>query len=148
VILLENSNVWNLFPAKRRILKEKKKKKKRSKDWKAKEVEPHMKKLHVSKKREWNLQAAERDSMKGKKKRRSHFPIVQIRCVASSIPTHHLHLHYLLFLDFSLSSPLSLHHSPSTMIICHTNSLEFSFASTIYKVYHRYLLRVNHHKKY
>jgi hypothetical protein len=27
----------------------------------------------------------------------------KIRCVASSIPTHHLHLHYLLFLDFSLT---------------------------------------------
>jgi hypothetical protein len=32
------------------------------------------------------------------------------------------------------------------MIICDTNSLEFSFAFTTYKVYHRYLLRVNHHK--
>jgi hypothetical protein len=32
------------------------------------------------------------------------------------------------------------------MIISHTNSLEFSFAFTIYKVQHRYLLRVNHHK--
>jgi hypothetical protein len=45
-----------------------------------------------------------------------------------------LHLHYLLFLDFSLSYSLSLHHSPSTMIIYHTNSLEFSFAFTIYKL--------------
>jgi hypothetical protein len=47
---------------------------------------------------------------------------------------HHLHLHYLLFLNFCLSYPHSLHHSPSTMIICHTNSLEFSFAFTINKV--------------
>jgi hypothetical protein len=54
--------------------------------------------------------------------------------------------HHPLFLDFSFSYLHSLHHSPSTMIICHTNSLEFSFAFTIYKVYHRYLLRVNHHK--
>jgi hypothetical protein len=46
----------------------------------------------------------------------------------------HMHLHYLLFPDFSLSYPHSLHHSPSTMIICHTNSLEFSYAFTIYKV--------------
>jgi hypothetical protein len=30
--------------------------------------------------------------------------------VASSIPTHHLHLHCLLFLSFSLSYSLSLHH--------------------------------------
>jgi hypothetical protein len=43
-------------------------------------------------------------------------------------------LHYLLFLDFSLSYPQSLHHSPLTMIICHTNSLEVFFAFTIYKV--------------
>jgi hypothetical protein len=33
------------LPSNRRILE----KKKRSKDWKAKEVKPHMKKLHVSK---------------------------------------------------------------------------------------------------
>jgi hypothetical protein len=67
--------------------------------------------------------------------------------VASSIPTYHLHLHYIHFLDFSLSySPELPHHSPSTMIICHISSLEFSFAFTIYKVKHRYLLRVNHHK--
>jgi hypothetical protein len=52
-------------------------KKRGSKDWKAKEVKPHMKKLHVSKKGGWNLQAAERDSIKRKKERRSHFPIVQ-----------------------------------------------------------------------
>jgi hypothetical protein len=51
--------------------KKEEKKKKRSKDWKAKEVKPHMKKLHVSKgekkKRGWNLQAAGRDSIKRKK---------------------------------------------------------------------------------
>jgi hypothetical protein len=44
VIILKNSNEWNLSPAKEGSLK-----KKRSKDWKAKEVKPHMKKLHVSK---------------------------------------------------------------------------------------------------
>jgi hypothetical protein len=38
VILLENSNELNLSPAQRRILE-----KKRCKDWKAKEVKPHMK---------------------------------------------------------------------------------------------------------
>jgi hypothetical protein len=47
VILLENSNEWNLSPAKEEPLK-----KRGSKDRKAKEVKPHMKKLHVSKKRE------------------------------------------------------------------------------------------------
>jgi hypothetical protein len=49
---------------------------------------------------------------------------------------HHLHLHYILFFDFSLSYPHSLHHSPSIMIIYHTNSLEFFFPFIIYKVYH------------
>jgi hypothetical protein len=39
VILLENSNEWNLFPAKRRILKKKEEKEKWSKDWKAKKGE-------------------------------------------------------------------------------------------------------------
>jgi hypothetical protein len=41
------------LPIKRRILKKEEKeweeKKKRSEDWKAKEVKPHMKKLHISK---------------------------------------------------------------------------------------------------
>jgi hypothetical protein len=58
VILLENSNESNLSPAKDGSSKKKEKKKegkmkrkrkKESKDWKAKEVKPHMKKLHVSK---------------------------------------------------------------------------------------------------
>ena len=83
VILLENSNEWNLSPAKQGFSKKREKKrekeKNRSKDWKAKEVKPHMKKLHVSKgeKRGWNLQAAGRDSIERKKERRSHFSIVQ-----------------------------------------------------------------------
>jgi hypothetical protein len=74
VILLENSNEWNLSPAKegsskKRERKKGKEKEKRSKDLKAKEVKPHMKKLHVSKgeKRGWNLQAAGRDSIERKK---------------------------------------------------------------------------------
>jgi hypothetical protein len=41
VILLENSNEWNLFPAKRRILKKR--------EEKEREKKLHMKKLHVSK---------------------------------------------------------------------------------------------------
>jgi hypothetical protein len=70
-----------------------------------------------------------------KERRKDHiFLWCKIRCVASSLPIHHLHLHYLLFLDFSLSYPHSLHHSPSTMVICHTSSLEFSFVFTIYKL--------------
>ncbi len=81
VILLENSNEWNLSPAKEGSSK------KRSKDWKAKEVKPHMKKLHVSKKRGWNLQAAGRDSIKRKKERRSQFPIVQ-NLMCGIIHTH------------------------------------------------------------
>jgi hypothetical protein len=82
VILLENSNKWNLSPAKegssKKIKREKGREQNRgSNDWKAKEVKPHMKKLHISKKRGWDLHATGRDSIKTKKERRSHFPIVQ-----------------------------------------------------------------------
>jgi hypothetical protein len=92
VILLENSNEWNLSPAKRRILekKEKKRKRKRSKVWKAKEVKPHMKSSMYKKerrKRGWNLQAARRDSIERKQERRSHFPIVQ-NPICGLIHTH------------------------------------------------------------
>jgi hypothetical protein len=46
----------------------------------------------------------------------------------------------------SLLTPFQLYHSLSTLIDCHNNSLEFFFAFTIYKVQHRYHLRVNHSK--
>jgi hypothetical protein len=49
VILLENSNEWNLSLAKEGSSKKRKRRKKGSKDWKVKEVKPHIKKLHVSK---------------------------------------------------------------------------------------------------
>jgi hypothetical protein len=54
VILLENSNEWNLSLVKRRILK-KKKKKKKEQGLKTKRGEPSFEKLHV---------------LKGEKKRR------------------------------------------------------------------------------
>jgi hypothetical protein len=47
VILLENSNEWNLSPAKRRILKKNKKKKKKH-GLKSKRDETSFEKLHVS----------------------------------------------------------------------------------------------------
>jgi hypothetical protein len=81
VILLGSSNEWNLSSTKEWFLK-----KRGRKDWKAKEVKPHMKKLHVSKKRGWNLQAAGRYSMK-RKKERSHFSIVQ-NLMCGLIQTH------------------------------------------------------------
>jgi hypothetical protein len=63
------------LPSKRRILK---KKRERSKDWKAKEVKPHLKSsMFQRKKRGWDLQATRSDSIKRKKERRSHFSIVQ-----------------------------------------------------------------------
>jgi hypothetical protein len=63
VILLENSNEWNLSPA-TRIFKEKEK----SKDWKAKEAKPDLKSSMFQKKeRGWDLQVVGRDSMKRKK---------------------------------------------------------------------------------
>jgi hypothetical protein len=51
VILLENSNKWNLSPAKRMILK-KKKKKKKEQGLKSKRGETSFEKIHVSKRKE------------------------------------------------------------------------------------------------
>ncbi len=51
VILLENSNEWNLSPAKRRIFK-KKKKKKKEQGLKSKRGETSYEELHVTKKDE------------------------------------------------------------------------------------------------
>jgi hypothetical protein len=73
VILLKNSNEWNLFPAKRRILE----KKEREQGLKSKRGETSYEESPCLKKGGWNLQAAGRDSVKRKKERRSHFPIVQ-----------------------------------------------------------------------
>jgi hypothetical protein len=76
VILLENSNGWNLSQAKEGSPK----KNKRSKDWKENEVKPQLKSYRFwekKRKRGWKVQAAERDSIKRKKERRSQFPIVQ-----------------------------------------------------------------------
>jgi hypothetical protein len=63
VILLENPNEWNLFPAKRRILK----KKRREQALKSKIGETSYEELHVQKNREWNLHGDGRDSIKRKK---------------------------------------------------------------------------------
>jgi hypothetical protein len=73
VILLENSNEWNLSPAKRRILE----KRKREKEIKGARIEKKkrwnliwrssMFQKEKTKKRGWNLQAAGRDSIKRKK---------------------------------------------------------------------------------
>jgi hypothetical protein len=133
VILLGNSNDWNLSPAKEGSST----KKREEQGLKSKRGETSFEKLHASKKkdREDEIYKLMREILSKERKKGDHiFLLCKILCVASSIPTHHLHLHYLLFLDFSLSYPLSLHHSLSTMIICHTNSLEFSFAFTICKV--------------
>jgi hypothetical protein len=46
----------------------------------------------------------------------------------------------------SLLTPFQLYHSLSTLIDCHNSSLEFAFAFIIYKVQHRYLLRLNPYK--
>jgi hypothetical protein len=46
VILLENPNEWDLFPAKRKILK----KKRREQGWKSKRGETSYEELHVQKK--------------------------------------------------------------------------------------------------
>jgi hypothetical protein len=74
VILLENSNEWNLFAVKRRILK---KREKREQGLKSKRGKTSYEETPCFKKRGYNLQATGRDSIKRKKERRSHFPIVQ-----------------------------------------------------------------------
>jgi hypothetical protein len=66
VILLENPNEWNLFLAKRRILK----KKRREQGLKSKRGETSYEELHVQKKKRGNLKAAGRDSIKRKKERK------------------------------------------------------------------------------
>jgi hypothetical protein len=61
--------------------------------------------------------------------------------MAPTIPMYHFNLHYLQILDFSFS-PL---HTKSFLInldYMPHSSLEFSFAFTIYKVQHTYILRV------
>jgi hypothetical protein len=73
VILLENSNEWNLSPTK----KDPKKRERGVRIEKKKEVKPQLKSSMFWKKKEWNLQAAGRDSIKRKKEWRSLFPIVQ-----------------------------------------------------------------------
>jgi hypothetical protein len=63
VILLENSNEWNLFPAKRRILK------KKEQGLKSKRGETSYEEDTCYKKERMNLQAAGRDSIKRKTER-------------------------------------------------------------------------------
>jgi hypothetical protein len=86
VILLENSNEWNLSQAKEGSSK----KRRGTKDWKEKEVKPQLKSSMFSekkRKRGWNLQATRRDSIKRKIERRSQFPIVQ------NLMCGHIHTH-------------------------------------------------------
>jgi hypothetical protein len=82
VILLENLNEWNLFPAKRRIIGEKKE---WSKDLKAKEVKPHMKSSRLKKGRMKFTSCWERFYQK--KERRSYFSIVK-NSMCGLIHTH------------------------------------------------------------
>jgi hypothetical protein len=70
VILLENSNEWNLSRTKEGPSK----KKKRSKDWKAKEVKPHLKSyMSLERKKGWDLQAVGRDSIEKERKEITFF---------------------------------------------------------------------------
>jgi hypothetical protein len=84
VILLENSNKWNLSPAKEGSSKKKEKREKRrekekkEQGLKSKRGETSYEEAPCFKmrKRGQNLQAAGRDSIERKNERRSHFPIV------------------------------------------------------------------------
>jgi hypothetical protein len=67
VILLKNSNEWNLSLAKEGSSK--KRERERNKDWKGKEVKPQLKSaMFWENKRGWNLHAAGRDSIEKRKK--------------------------------------------------------------------------------
>jgi hypothetical protein len=77
VILLENSNEWNLSPAKegssKKNERKKEREKKRSVDWKAEEVKPHMNKLHVSKgKKEDEVYMLLRDILSKERRKGDH----------------------------------------------------------------------------
>jgi hypothetical protein len=124
---------WRILKKRERKKREKEKRKikiKWSNDWKAKEVKRHMKSSMFQKerrKRGWNLQAVGRDFVERKQERRSHFPIVQIP-ICGLIHTHKsiaFAPSWIAWL-FPFLPPLP-HHSPSTMIIDHTSSIEFSF---------------------
>jgi hypothetical protein len=74
VILLDNSNEWNLS-----LAKEGSSEKRREQGLKSKRGETSYEEAPCfkrKKEREWDLHAAGRDSIKRKKERRSHFPIV------------------------------------------------------------------------
>jgi hypothetical protein len=130
VILLQNSNEWNLSPT-----KEGSSKKREEQGLKSKRGETSFEKIHISKKREDEIYKLLERFYQKKERREITFsysaksdvwphPYPHIICICTTFYS----------LTFSFSYLLSIHHSPSTMIICHTNSLEFSFAFTIYKV--------------
>jgi hypothetical protein len=130
MIFLENSNEWNLSPAKEGSSKKKRERKKgrekKEQGLKSKRGETSYEEAPCFKRRkekkEDEIYKLVGEILSKERKKRDHiFLYCKIQCAASSILTHHLH--YLLFLDFSLPYPHSLHHFPSTMIICHTNSL-------------------------
>jgi hypothetical protein len=112
VIVLENSNEWNLSPAKEGSSK----KREREEQWlKRKRGETSVEKLHVlKKKRWWNLQAAGRDSIK--KKERKEITI-----------------------SYSAKSDVWHHPYPHNICICTTfYSLTFSFLTPIhYTILHQ-----------
>jgi hypothetical protein len=72
VILLENPNEWNLFPAKRWILE-----KRREQGLKSKRGETSYEELHVTKKRDDEIYKLMGEIISKEKERRSHFPVVQ-----------------------------------------------------------------------
>jgi hypothetical protein len=141
VIHLENFNEWNLSPAKEgsskreREIEEKKKKKEKEQGLKSKRGKTSFEKLHVSKREKKKRMKLLGEILSKKKERRSHSPYS-----AKSDVWHQPYPHIICIcttfysLTFPFLTPFLLHHSSSTMVICHTNSLEFSFAFTICKV--------------
>jgi hypothetical protein len=118
VILLENSSEGNLSPTKRRILK-----KREEQGMKSKIGETSFEKLHVSKKKREDEIYKLLGEILSKERKEITFsysakfdvwphPYAHINCICTTFYS----------LTFPFLTPFSLHHSPSTMIICHTNS--------------------------
>jgi hypothetical protein len=118
VILLENSSEGNLSPTKRRILK-----KREEQGMKSKIGETSFEKLHVSKKKREDEIYKLLGEILSKERKEITFSYsakfdvwphsyAHINCICTTFYS----------LTFPFLTPFSLHHSPSTMIICHTNS--------------------------
>jgi hypothetical protein len=115
--------------------RKRKKKKEEEQGSKSKRGKTSFEKLHVSKREKKKRMKLLGEILSKKKQRRSHF---SYRAKSDVWPHPYPHIICICTTFYSLTFPFLthflLHHSPSAMVICHTNSLKFSFAFTLYKV--------------